>query len=103
MRKTGKVISKYYRLQLTDGLRELVQKLPISGLEETQVGDHVYSAAGTITVGGRQFPATVRVRLVSGAPRVYIRSSEAGIAVTCPFEAEAAGKAVEAAIARSLN
>lgn len=98
-----KVISKYYRLRFTDELREVVEALPVHGLQEDQVGNHVYSARGSLDVGGRIYHATVRVRLAEEGPMVYVSAPGAGVSVVCPFEASAVKKALEDAVDKARN
>ena len=103
MERAAKIISKYYRLRYSDGIRKVVEGLPIKNLEETQVGNFVYSGVGEILVGSSHFPATVRIRLEDGVPTVSVTAPGAGISVACPFDAEAIRRAVKEAILATMN
>lgn len=103
MNNAKKVISKYYRLKMTDRLQTVIRDLPIRGMRENQVGNHVYSGIGEMKVGAGYFPVTVHVRIVHGTPRVYISAPGAGIEVSCPFDKNGTGEAVKEAIRKSLN
>lgn len=60
--KRRKAVSKFFRLKLADDIRKLVEGLPLSGLVETQIGNHVYVANGELNTGFCKHPVVLRIR-----------------------------------------
>ena len=55
------VVSKYYRIRMTEELRSMLESIPVQDVTEEPRGDHVYLGLGKMVVGARAHPATVRV------------------------------------------
>jgi hypothetical protein len=83
---TEKVFSKYYRIRMSEQIHNLVEALPLKGMKETQVGNHVYSGSGFLCVGETKYPVTLRIRLVDGSAIVHMTSPSLLLNVTCSFE-----------------
>ena len=80
-RKVPKMISKLCRLRLTNELEEMIRELPVKGLEETQVGNHVYMGRGMIRVGTQDYPVQLRVWIDGDTMRAAVRAKRAGLEV----------------------
>jgi len=88
---------------MSDEIRAILKELPLQGFEESQIGNHIYAGRGEMKVGGQYLPTCVRIRLVHGTPRVYVRIPRAGIFIACPLDVEKAGGMINRAIRQSLN
>lgn len=83
-----KLVSKYYRLKMSDALRQMVFGIPVSDLVETQVGDHIYLGQGVVKTGVLGHPAAVRVWVGEDGIRARVKSDPAGLLVDMPFGTE---------------
>lgn len=105
--RMSKVVSKLYRIQLTDDLREMIQKLPVRGLKETQEGDYVYAGSGEVEVGSFHYPVWIRVRSEDGGLTAVIEAPKAYLELQAPFgtkeERRDFPKAVRKAVSDCLN
>ncbi len=98
-----KIISKFYRIRISNDLHEMINDLPVRNFRENQIGNHVYSGVGEMRVGSSYFPATIRVRLVEGIPIVFVRVPHAGISTDCPLKSKTTGQIVKQAILNTFN
>jgi len=105
--KTPKVMSKFYRLKMTDAIRSLIMALPVRDLEETQAGNHVYFAKGQVKIGSKYYPGDIRIWLLGRNISVSVKSRQAGFNVVFPFNSEAeqarAPRVINEAIQKHLN
>lgn len=99
--KTKKLVSKLCRLQLADELERIIRVLPFTRLDETQVGAYVYAGNGTISIGLRSVPATLRASIIDGEPRMVLESRQSGIRAEFPLDEGAARRAVNEAVRRA--
>jgi hypothetical protein len=84
-----KVISKFYRLQMTDHLKSILLKLPSLDLEETQAGNHIYYAHGNIKIGRETYPCRLRVWIDQNEDmRIALKAPRAKIEVTNRFDSK---------------
>jgi hypothetical protein len=84
-KRVPKMVSKLYRLELTDDLRRVLMRLPVRKLVETQVGNHVYMANGEIMVGPRYYPVRIRVWTDGSELMASVTAPRAGLEVELPF------------------
>jgi len=105
--KPPKVVSKFYRLKMTDEIRSLITALPVKNLRETQVGNHVYYAKGQIKIGVGYYPGRIRIWLWNKNISVSVKSEEAGFGVIFPFnsrhEQARASRVINSALQKHLN
>lgn len=101
--KIRKLVSKFHRIALSEHLRSVLLSLPIQDLEESQVGNYIYSGNGKLTFGNTSTPATIRVKMVDGETSLHIRAPSVGINIACALSIDAAKQAVHRAMVRSLN
>lgn len=85
-KKVPKVVSKLHRLELTDDLRKMLMRLPVRGLVETQIGNHIYLADGELMVGSRYFPVRIRVWKNREGLQAQVKAPKAALDVQLPFE-----------------
>ncbi len=102
-RRVHKAISKLLRLKMSGELGDMIRKLPLQDMVETQVGDHIYSGNGRMNVGSSSIPVTIRVREVLGSPRFFLEAPKVGMSVECPFEIDRVIADVWTAIQKTSN
>ena len=106
-RKVPKMVSKLCRLRLSGELSEMIRGLPVQGLRETQVGNHIYMGNGTIRVGSQEYPVRIRVWIDGGSMRAAVRARRAGLEVDevldGPEDILALPETVRTAVERCLN
>lgn len=104
---TQKVVSKLIRIQIGDEIRGFLKGVPFVSLKESQVGNHVYWAAGKLKLGSSSDGVTVRIWIEEEQIQLCVRTEKAGIEVKVPFgnkkERKEAAKAVIAAIQKTFN
>jgi hypothetical protein len=102
-----KILSKLYRLKLTDQIRTLIMALPAENLRETQVGNHVYYAKGQFKIGFKLYQGKIRIWLWNRNISVSVKSEEIGFQIICPFNNEQeqarASRVINAALRKHLN
>jgi hypothetical protein len=98
-----KVLSKFYRLKLTDQIRDLITALPTENLQETQVGNHVYYAKGQFKVGSQSYPGRIRIWLWNRNISISVKSEEIGFNIVCPFNDEMEQKRAAQVINENLQ
>jgi hypothetical protein len=97
----SKVISKFYRLKLTDELHAFVKALPVRNLHESQVGDSIYVANGELCVGHTYYPVGVRVWFQHGRVVAQVKSPQAFLSVFVdPFDPLETAEKVKQATAK---
>ena len=83
---TAKVASKLARLRLSGDRRRLLKGIPITDLEESQEGNHVYWASGRLrTAEGPK--AIVRIWIGGGGVNLTVCLKD-GREVTVPYSTE---------------
>lgn len=92
---------KLLRLRVSERLRKVIEALRLSSLEESQVGVFIYSGSGTLMIGDRLVPVTLRVRPHDGQILGVLTGAE--IRAEFPLDAEAAAHAVGEAVRRTMN
>ena len=100
-RKVPKVVSKLCRLRLTDEIGRVIRQLPVRGLEETQVGNHVYMGTGKIRIGSLDYDAKVRIWIDDGRMMAAVKALGAGLNVSAAMTE--LPEAVQVAARRCLN
>jgi len=98
-----KLKSKLERLKIRDDIESFLKKLPLKDMEESQIGDYIYSGKGKMYVGSRSIPVKIRIKIMDGGIVVTVSSPLAGILVKCPFEPVEAAKSVRQEIKKSFN
>lgn len=98
-----KLLSKLERLRIRDDIARFLRESPLKEVEESQVGNHVYSGSGRVRIGTSYAAFTVRIRMVGGSTMMYFRAPSAGISVACTFEPRGAAAAVRKAVRDSVN
>jgi hypothetical protein len=83
---THQVLSKFYRLKMTDDIRDLITNIPFRNLEETTVKEQIYRAYGEIQIGSKYQPVDIRIWLQDGAPKLEIKSKQAQVYAVYPFD-----------------
>lgn len=101
--KVPKVVSKLYRIQLTDDLKEMIQNLPVRRLEETQEGNHVYMGMGEVKVGGRHYPVQIRVWSEGGSLLAMVAAPGVGLELRGPFETPEQRQGFPTAVRRAMS
>jgi hypothetical protein len=71
--KWSKIISKFYRMKLSDDLKEMTESFPFIDLKEIQ-SDNIYLAKGGVQIGNFQSPISVRVWLDEKEPNITLIS-----------------------------
>lgn len=102
-KRVPKVVSKLHRLELTDDLRKMLMRLPVKGLVETQVGNHVYLADGELMIGSRYFPVRIRVWTDGDELKARVKAPKAGLDVQLTYETEEDREAFPAAVRKAAE
>jgi hypothetical protein len=85
MKNGQKVVSKYLRLRMTDDLREMLRKIPVEDVTETQAGSHIYMGSGKVRVGPRTYPVIVRVWMKEDEVWASVRSFGSRLSISSRF------------------
>jgi hypothetical protein len=101
MKRATKIVSKYYRIKMSDEIRHFLKQLPIRNMVESQVGNHIYMGNGELQIGSEYVKMCLKIRLVQKKPVVSI-STINGMNMTCHFQIDAWNK-VHKFIEESLN
>ena len=99
----SKLKSKLERLKIRDDIAEFLKKLPLKDMKESQIGNHVYSAAGKIRVGTSYKPTVMRIRIVDEEIIVFISIPSDNVLIRCPFEPGESAKTVLESLKKALN
>lgn len=86
MKNGQKVVSKYLRLRMTDDLREMLKRIPVEGVTETQAGSHIYMGSGRIRVGQRSYPVSVRVWMKQEEIWASVKSFGSRLSISSRFQ-----------------
>jgi hypothetical protein len=71
--KWSRIASKFYRIKITDDLKEMIGNFPFKDLVEIQ-SDNIYLARGEIQIGNFCSPISVRVWLDEKEPNITLMS-----------------------------
>lgn len=99
----NKIASKVLRQRMSAELREMLRSIPVKGLKESQVGNHVYLGHGHVEVGGRRTPAQVRVWIRDGGLMAGVSTSDGRVQVYEPFTTKEERKAFPAAVKNGMR
>lgn len=103
MERNSKIISKYYRIRMSDEIRYMIEELPIQGLRETQIGDFIYAGHGYTEIGTKVFLTVIKIQLKNNEPVVSIVIPNAKISLSCPFNMDRIKRSFDNAIKIKLN
>jgi hypothetical protein len=84
-RGKSKLVSKYYRIKLSEEIGRLLRSIPIKGMVETQVGNHVYMAEGELNIGSEKHLVKIRISHRNGNFNLRVKSS-ALLDLLLPFD-----------------
>lgn len=82
-----KVVKKFQRIKLSDSIRAFIQSLPVKGIKETQIGNHVYSGYGQIGWGTSYIPVLINIEMNKDGMFTHIKTAKTG-SIICPFNTE---------------
>ncbi len=97
-----RIVSKFYRLKLTDEIKLLLTQLPVKDISERKDDNSVYSGSGEITIGVNSHPVEIKIGVVNKKPWVRLVSERIGVDVDCEFMSDSADT-LKALILNSLN
>lgn len=98
-----KLRSKLERLKIRDSIADFLKGLPLKDIEESQVGNHIYSAVGKIRVGAFYKPVAVKIRIVDDDIIVLISIPSDSVLIRCPFEPGESARTVLESLKKILN
>lgn len=81
----NKLVSKLFRQRLAKDLKACLEALPLEGLRESQVGNHVYMGRGKVRVGASAYPVQVRVWIRDGLLTARVQTEDQRLRVEGPF------------------
>jgi len=97
-----RIISKFYRLKMTDEIRDVLKYLPIKNMIEMRELNSIYSGKGELVTGLKSYPVIINIGLVNKKIWIKLVAEKAGICVKCEFTYESSA-ILNASILKSLN
>lgn len=104
--RRDKIKSKYFRLELSDDLKKVMEVLVEGGIEdlvETQVGNHIYSGQGKLEINGEMASVNVRVWMMNERPLLVITAPGKNLKVVSPLDPDEAYGRLRKAREKLLN
>ena len=82
------VVSRFYRLKMSEELAKVIRSLPVRIEKEVRDRDCVYRGLGTLKLSGRGHEAEMAVLLEEGGLVARMDAPSAGLRIDGPFETE---------------
>lgn len=82
----NKIRSKLLRMKMSEEIKKIIKISGIKNLQETQVGNFIYRASGSVQLGSFMYDVILSVKLVKEEPEVNISLPQIGMSASSSMD-----------------